>query len=277
MTLPIAKTPKKTLLSDQTILIHGMPKIGKSTFCSGADGAIFLATEPGLNSLEVFQVPEDGTGIKTWEELLTACAELATGNHKFKTVIIDTVDNMAKLCADYVCRKWKIEDVSDLEHSKGYALVNGELLRVLTKLGFLSSGLFLVSHSKDKEIKTATKKYARVVPSLSEGVRKIIVGMADIILFFDIEEEMDEASGKPIARRVLRTQPSLYYEAGDKTGRLPAMITLPIAVTANEREIGRLDFAEFLKAFEAGEPAGTTNTATARAIDKRLNRPEGGK
>jgi hypothetical protein len=38
-------------------------------------------------------------------------------------------------------------------------------------------------------------------------------------------------------RRVIRTKPSLYYEAGDRTGRLPETIDL--------------DFKQFLEAFTA--------------------------
>ena len=54
-------------------------------------------TEPGLNSLDVFQVP-----IRSWEELLAACGEIAEGKHPFKTVILDTVDNAYRMCSDYI-------------------------------------------------------------------------------------------------------------------------------------------------------------------------------
>jgi alpha-galactosidase len=64
MLLPTAKTPPKPNLADLTVLVYGPTKIGKSTWCSHADGALFLSTEPGLNSLEVFQTP-----IANWDEL----------------------------------------------------------------------------------------------------------------------------------------------------------------------------------------------------------------
>jgi hypothetical protein len=65
---------------------------------------LFLATEPGLNALEVFEAP-----ITCWDDLLQACAEIAEGKHDFKTIVIDTVDNAYRMCADYVCKKFKIE------------------------------------------------------------------------------------------------------------------------------------------------------------------------
>jgi len=87
MLLPTAKTPPKASLSDYTVLVHSRPKAGKSEFCSHADNALFLATEPGLNALEVYQVP-----ITSWDDFLAACGEIAEGNHPFKTIVIDTVD-----------------------------------------------------------------------------------------------------------------------------------------------------------------------------------------
>jgi hypothetical protein len=232
MLLPTAKTPPKPNLADLTVLVYGPTKIGKSSWCSNADGALFLSTEPGLNSLEVFQSP-----IRSWDELLAACGELAEGNHPFKTVIIDTVDNAYRMCADYVCRKFKVEHESDLGFGKGYALANNEFQRVLNKLAFMPYGLYLVSHSQETEVETRTGKYTKIVPTLPEKARKIVLGLVDMILYCDIETASG-SDGKVIGRRVMRTKPSLYYEAGDRTGRLPDIIDL--------------DYARFIQAYNAG-------------------------
>ena len=82
--LPTQTTPKKQDLADLTVLAYGRSKIGKSTWCSRSEGALFLATEPGLNALDVYQVP-----IQSWDELLAACGEIAEGKHPFKTIIVD--------------------------------------------------------------------------------------------------------------------------------------------------------------------------------------------
>jgi len=161
--LPTTKTPPKPSLSDLTVLCYGKTKLGKTSFCSQADGAVFLATEPGLNALEVFQVP-----ILSWEDLLAACAEIGEGKHPFKTVVIDTVDNAYRFCTEYILRKYKVEHESDLAYGKGYAIVNNEFQRVLTKLAFLPYGLYLISHAKEIEVETRTGKYTRIVPTLPD-------------------------------------------------------------------------------------------------------------
>jgi hypothetical protein len=218
--LPTAKTEPKPNLADLTVMVYGQTKIGKSTFCSQSEGAIFLATEPGLNALDVFQVP-----IQSWDDLLNTCAEIVEGKHPFKTVIIDTIDNAYKFCTDYIVKKYKIEHESDLGYGKGYALVNNEFQRVLTKLAFLPYGLFLISHAKEIEIDSRTGKYTRIVPTLPDKARKIVLGMVDMVLFCDLDPSTEE-SGEQVMRRVIRTKPNLYYEAGDRTGKLPDTLDL---------------------------------------------------
>lgn len=239
--LPTEKIPPKTDLADYTTLIHGPSKRGKSTWCSHADGALFLATEPGLNALSTYNVP-----IRNWKELLAAASEIAHGNHSFKTIIIDTIDNAFRFCSEYICEKLGIQHESDAGYGKAWALIYSEFHRVLTKLAFLPYGLILISHSQDKEIQTRTGKYTKVVPTLPDKACKIVLGLVDLILYCDIETSIGE-DGKPAYRRVMRTKPSPYYEAGDRTGRLPETIDL--------------DYHKFIEAFispSAAERASTT-------------------
>ena len=90
ITLPTQKSKPQFSMSNLSMLLYGAPKIGKSTFCSRAEDALFIATEPGLNHLETYNVR-----VNSWREFLEVMALIAKGNHPFKTIVIDTVD---KLC-----------------------------------------------------------------------------------------------------------------------------------------------------------------------------------
>jgi hypothetical protein len=243
--LPTTKTPPKNSLADLTVLVYGPTKIGKTTWCSHADGALFLATEAGLNNLEAFQV-----AISTWEQLLAACAEIGAGNHVFKTIVLDTVDNAYRMCADYVCAKHKVEHESDLAYGKGYALITNEFYRVLNKLALLPYGLFLISHAQEREFETRTGKVMRVVPTLPDKARKVVLGMADMVLFCDLDVTPGP-DGKQTVRRVMRTKPSAAYEAGDRTGRLPETIDL--------------DYRKFLDAFAGATTAARPTTPPSQS------------
>jgi hypothetical protein len=80
------------------------------------------------------------------------------------------------MCASTSAQKFKIEHESDLGYGKGYALINNEFYRVLNKLALLPYGLFLISHSQEKEIETRTGKLTRIIPTLPDKARKIVLG-----------------------------------------------------------------------------------------------------
>lgn len=231
--LPTKKTPQKKALEDQTILIYGHAGIGKTTIASKFNNPLFLATEAGLNSVEVYQEP-----VPTWEHFLKVCAAIGAGSHEFKTVVIDTIDNLYKCCSEFIRKKHNIAHESDLEWGKGWTLVSDEFTRALTKLSLLPYGLVMISHVEITEIKTRTAVISKAMPTVPNSARKIIIPMADIILYCD-----SVITGNDGERRVMRTQPSENYEGKDRTGRLPAVLPLSYkaffeAFTGNKGSIG---------------------------------------
>ena len=214
--LPDKKIGKVTDLSKQVIVLYGRSKIGKSTFCSQFDKPLFLATEPGLNHLEVYKI-----NCNSWQKFLEACSEIAQGKHEFKNIIIDTIDKLVVFCSDYICSSNGIAHPSELPHGKGWALVTSELNRAITKLASLPYGLVMVSHCEQEEIETKTKKYNRWTIALSGKNRGIFLDMADLILFIDSEIDRDGTE-----KRVIRTKPSMNYDAGDRSNLLPETIPL---------------------------------------------------
>lgn len=229
--LPNKKTLAKKHSSSARVMVIGSSKFGKTTFCSHTPNGLFLAFEPGHDHLDVYQVP-----IQSWEEMYDVYEELAKGEHQFDTIICDTVDNMYQRCSEYICKKFGINHESDLGYGKGYALVNNEFQRMLTRLAFLPQGLYLISHCETKEIETRQGKVNRVVATLPAKARRFVLGLVDIILYCDLEVTKDE-EGKSVYKRVLRTKPNLHYDAGDRTGKLPDPL--------------EFDYQVFAKAFEA--------------------------
>jgi GTPase SAR1 family protein len=206
--LPQEKSKKATNLTDYIIFVYGQPGIGKSTFCSNFEHAIFLATEPGLKSLEVFSAQ-----IKCWEDLLNIGTELLTTKHNFKTVVIDTIDNAHSLCAQYIAKKHHADHIADMPMGKGFGLVTEELYRVILKLSN-SFGIIMTSHVQSKEIETRTGKYNKIVPALSETPRNKLLGLADIALYLCSTISGDKEE------RIMHSNPSKFYEAKDKTDKL---------------------------------------------------------
>lgn len=235
--LPVSKSEVNVKLSDQIILVYGRPGIGKSTLCSYWDEALFIATEPGLHHLSVYSV-----NVNTWEKFLEVCKEISTGQHKFKTLVIDTIDNLTVFVNDYICRKNDISHISEMPMGKGWAMATSELIRVISKLSMMGIGLIMVGHCKQEEIETKTKKFNRWTVNLGGKTQDAVLAMPEIILFMD----SDMKSGVEVG--FIRTKPSMYYEAKDKSKRLPDPIEFPL-------DNPRVAYDQIVKAFSKPKDA----------------------
>ena len=218
MPFPTERSKIKPNLLDQTILIHGTPKIGKSTLANEAGEVLFFDTEGGLGALEVYKEP-----VYSWingdetHAFLNMCKEFVAGDHKYTALCIDTVDALHKLCTGYLMSKSKILHPSDLDWGKGWDMVKDEFMRPLNKLAASPYGLILISHSRSVEITTRTAKITKQMPTLQNYIWTQIEAFVDIIIYYNSEVDADGYE-----HRYLRTKPSENWIAGDRTGKLLA-------------------------------------------------------
>lgn len=220
MPLPTAKTPPTLEIQSAKVLLAGPPKIGKTTLSANIDPdkTLILATEPGHGAIEAFVHP-----VNSWMEFREVGAELAAGDHDFTTVVIDTVDELYKLCQAQVMSDIGISHPSDLEYGKGYGLVGDEFRLRVGKLCALGLGVWFISHTEEREIKQKVGTITKQVPSLSGKTGKWLSGFVDFIFF--ATSEQTEAGDV----RLLRTQATENFEAG---GRVPLPDPLPLDAVA---------------------------------------------
>ena len=208
----------ETGLGNQVILLYGRAKVGKTTLASEFPNPVFLATESGHGYLKKkVKVCDCGS----WTKFINACKYLSKGEHDRKTVVIDTIDNLVDSCTEHICGEQGIGHPSELAMGKGWALVTSELRRTMTKLSLLPYTLVMVSHSVKETIETSLgRKYDRWSIAPSGKNKGIFLNMSDMILFIDFVKDGDTM------KRVIRTKPDASYEAGDRSGRLDAIIPL---------------------------------------------------
>lgn len=193
-----------------------MPKTGKTTLATQMDGALLLAFEPGYHALPGV-IAQD---ITSWNEMRQVFRELKRPEvqARFKAVIVDTIDIAADRCKKYICSQNGIEDLGDLGYGKGWTKFKdefNEIFRGLTQLGY---AVFFIGH--DKEVTMGEGADARTIirPSLSNSVRTVIAGMADIYGYAHQKYE-----GKPSILTLRCTDGSI--ECGCRFKYIPNEIT----------------------------------------------------
>jgi len=156
-------------------LLYGVPKIGKSSLLAySTPPPLFLLTEPRRlddlkNEVTIFEQP-----VNSWIDFKKSVRALALEDHQFTRVAIDTLDNLAMHCIEYVFEKERkltenkrnpavIRHETDIDAAmggsgwgKGYGLVKAEFRSVFNRLQQLHLGIICLSHSKTVPEKTGT-------------------------------------------------------------------------------------------------------------------------
>lgn len=225
--LPTEKTAPSLAPERAKVLLYGPAKIGKSTLASKLDPehTLFLACEPGLGAIEAYELP-----IATWQEFRETGAELAKGEHPYRILVVDTVDELIRMCADDVLGKLGASHASDLGYGKGWAAIADEFRLRIARLANLGLGVWFISHSKEVEIKTAVGSITKSVPDIGGQARSFLIGFCDLILFATSQVSSDGE------HRILRTSASENWEAG---GRVPLADPLPLDAAALRADLER--------------------------------------
>lgn len=215
MALPLEKAPPQPRLSDQTILIYGEPKTGKSTFVSGFPDVLFFLFHDTLKGLKAYK-----NRIWEWEEFvkdidtLEADYALPPNDRRFpyRAIAVDTLDYAYQLCVEYMGNLKGFEYQSDLSDGKGWTLVKLEYLKQLKRLINLPPTTIFICHSRYKKIETAKGKRHKIVPNLIGSIRDEFNGLVNAIFYVEVEDTVDGP------KHQLRTKSTSLYDAGAHAG-----------------------------------------------------------
>lgn len=238
------------LLLPWTALVHGPEKVGKSSFGQDAPDAIFVASEEGTSNLDVRRYPEP----RYWEDMQHAIYDLTESDHKFKTLVIDTVDWFEPHVLQYTCRMngWSnIEDpgfgkgqVAALEVWRGW-LHSLEVLRRQRGMNIL-----LLAHSATKTFKNPTgDDFDRYELKLGAKTAALVKEWVEDILFATFRISTVKGDGGKRARvrgsmaesdRLIYTQRRAPFDAGNRHS-LPS--EMPLDFRAYARAVAEFQSA----------------------------------
>lgn len=223
--LPTEKSVPEHTLGRYTFLLHGHPKVGKTTFCSDFPDTLFLLTTPAPEALSLYK-----KHVSSWSEAMQVFKALRDEDHGFKTVIIDPIEQLYQYCREHVRKQYGFTHESEEDFGRGWEAVGSEFKTKLAKLSSLGLGLGMISHSEMKKIEDVEgRERYRIVPMLDKTSGRVVRHLVSFILYAEVDGQ---------GNRLLRTQPSIKFEAGVRT---PKGVYMPDPVP--------LEFEAFEEAF----------------------------
>jgi len=180
----IEKITKGKTRKPRRVMLYGTHGIGKSTFGSMAEKPIFIQTEDGLGEIECDKFPI----ASDYADVIAALAALYSKKHKYKTVVIDSLDWLEQLIFATVCAKRGVASIEDIGYAKGYIFALTQWQEILDGLNALRNErdmqVILIAHAKiEKFDNPETESYDRYVPRLNKHASALIQEWCDEVFF----------------------------------------------------------------------------------------------
>ncbi len=216
--LPEVKRPAATT-GPATMLIYGLPKIGKTGKIAELEDCLLIDLEKG--SLFHDALPVEADNLAEFNEVVNAIreankqvrAENPERKYKYRYIALDTVDRLEEFAEQYhtllynrdvkqnpIDKEGKkrevVKTIYDLAYGKGHHYVREEVKDRINALKKLCEKLILVSHVKDKELSQKSGVDIKDKDlSLTGKLAGIICSMVDAVGFVYRDETVLDDNG----------------------------------------------------------------------------------
>ena len=222
------------------MILHGVEGIGKTSMPAYGPSPIYLMSsgETGLETLidhrrlpQIDHLPE----LQTWSELFEALDVVEELDHK--TLVIDTLNGVERMCHEYVCRtqfgnKWGKDGFSS--YQQGFLASLTEWRKLLQRLDSIRErkrmSIVCLCHTKISPFHNPEgADYDRWTPDMHHKTWGLSHRWADMVLFANhftvVDDTGTRAKGAGGKERLIYTEHSSAYDAKNRLG-LPPMIEM---------------------------------------------------
>lgn len=186
-------------LSPRKLLLYGVPKVGKTTYCAALPNNLIMDLEEGTAYINALKI-----NIGSVAGIEAVCAELHTQGmelHKagkspflYDYITIDTGDALEEMCDASALAKYKesklcsaeqktsLKSITDLSHGLGYGMLRNEFVRVVNLIATYCKRVIIITHVKDKYLSEKEGAMSTVKDiSLSGKLSTIVCANMDAI------------------------------------------------------------------------------------------------
>jgi hypothetical protein len=188
MTLNIQNT-KDQGATNLKVVAYGPPGSGKTTFGATFPDVLILSAESGLQSVRARGL--DYVAIERWEDVEEAFKFLRAGNHRYKSVVIDSLTELQKKCNDYIVRKYPSvrRAYDDLASESDWGANIDKMRRVCRAFRDLPMHVLFIALAQDKQLDGETQ----TMPALSgKTLPQELCGWVDVVLYLPGPQQNDE-------------------------------------------------------------------------------------
>lgn len=214
------------------MLFYGDSGVGKTTLAGSADDVpqmrpvLVVDIEGGTESLKHSYPDVDVVRVTTWKEMQAVYDVLHSGNHEYKTIILDSLTEIQKFNM-YEIMHQLTQMRPDLDPDVPGMREWGKNLEQIRKFvrGFRDLELHTIFTSLAKTDKDQKTGITTTQPSLSGKMAGEVAAFLDVVCYYYVKQigDGDDAEYK----RMLLTQKTDQYVAKDRSGRLPMVIESP--------------------------------------------------
>lgn len=184
MALSLNSLKKTGVARPPRVVLYGVQGIGKSTFAAKAPNPVFIQTEEGLDAINATAFPL----CKSFEDIIDAIGVLATEDHDFNTVVLDSADWAEALVHKRVAQDNNVATIDAIGYGRGYKAAVDYWRQILDGLDHLrnekSMQVFLLAHSQVKRFDDPlTDPYDRYQLDLHHASASMISEWCDILAF----------------------------------------------------------------------------------------------
>lgn len=215
----------------QKIVVYGVQGLGKSLFGSTFNAPIFIRTEDGIGAIDVPTFPKV---VSDFYELAEAVKALH-GEHKFKTVVIDSLDWVEPIIWKKTCEDHGKESIEEFGYGKGYVEADADWRYIMGGLDSLrlnkGMDIVLIAHAEIKTFNSPeTEPYDRYQIKLHKRAFALWQEWADMVLFCNYKVDIAKSKegfnkevkrGKGSGERIIYTEERPAFLAKNRWGLPP--------------------------------------------------------